>query len=63
MNNNTIKNIFYLFLPVILGGLIGFIISDYIDYSTLVKPPLAPPKVLFPIAWAIIYLLMGISYF
>lgn len=61
--NNKIKNIFYLFLPVILGGIIGFIISDYIDYSTLIKPPLAPPKILFPIAWTIIYLLMGISYY
>lgn len=61
--NNIIKNIFYLFLPVVLGGIIGFIISDYIDYSSLIKPPLAPPKILFPIAWAIIYILMGISYF
>lgn len=61
--NNKIKNIFYLFLPVILGGIIGFIISDYIDYSTLIKPPLAPPKIFFPIAWTIIYLLMGISYY
>ena len=61
--NNIIKNIFYLFLPVVLGGIIGFIISDYIDYSNLIKPPLAPPKILFPIAWTIIYLLMGLSYY
>ena len=61
--NKIIKNIFYLFLPIVLGSLVGFIISDYIDYSTLIKPPLAPPKILFPIAWSIIYLLMGISYY
>ncbi|MBE6150259.1 MAG: tryptophan-rich sensory protein [Firmicutes bacterium] len=61
--NNIIKNIFHLFLPVVLGGIIGFIISDYIDYSNLIKPPLAPPKILFPIAWTIIYLLMGLSYY
>jgi tryptophan-rich sensory protein len=61
--NNIIKNIFYLFLPVVLGGIIGFIISDYIDYSNLTKPPLSPPKILFPIAWTIIYLLMGLSYY
>ena len=61
--NNIIKNIFHLFLPVVLGGIIGFIISDYIDYSNLIKPPLAPPKILFPIAWTIIYILLGISYF
>lgn len=61
--NNKIKNIFYIFLPIVLGSLIGMLISNYIDYSTLIKPPLAPPKILFPIAWSIIYLLMGISYY
>jgi tryptophan-rich sensory protein len=61
--NTIIKNSFYIFLPLILGSIIGFIISDYIDYSTLIKPPLAPPKIAFPIAWSIIYLLMGISYY
>lgn len=61
--NNKIKNIFYIFLPTVLGSLIGILISNYIDYSNLVKPPLAPPKILFPIAWSIIYLLMGISYY
>ncbi len=57
-----LKNIFYLFFPLVIGGLVGFIIKDYIDYDTLVKPLLAPPKILFPIVWTIIYLLMGISY-
>ena len=61
--NNIIKNIFYLFLPIILGGLTGYIISDFIDYELLIKPPLSPPKILFPIAWSIIYILMGISYY
>ena len=60
---NIIKNIFYIFLPTILGSIIGLIISNYINYSTLIKPPLAPPKILFPIAWSIIYILMGISYY
>lgn len=60
---NTIKNLFYLFLPIILGTLVGFIISNYMDYNELIKPVLAPPKILFPIAWTIIYLLMGLSYY
>lgn len=30
-------------------------------YNQLVKPPLAPPGILFPIIWAILYALMGIS--
>ena len=61
--NSKIKNIFYLFFPLIIGGLVGLIISGNIDYNSLVKPPFAPPKILFPIIWSIIYLLMGISYF
>ena len=28
-------------------------------YNTLVKPPIAPPGGVFPIAWAILYTLMG----
>ena len=57
------KNIINLFLPIFLGGIVGLIISKFIDYETLVLPPLAPPKILFPIAWTIIYLLMGLSFY
>jgi len=56
-------NLFYLFFPLLIGGLVGFIISGNIDYQNLIKPPFSPPKILFPIVWSIIYLLMGISYF
>ena len=57
------RSLFYLFFPLIIGGIVAFLIKDSIDYTTLVQPPLAPPKILFPIAWTIIYLLMGISYY
>ena len=30
-------------------------------YPELVKPPLAPPSILFPIVWTVLYILMGIS--
>lgn len=53
---------FYLLFPIILGSIVGLIIFNFIDYETLVKPPYSPPKILFPIIWSIIYLLMGISY-
>ena len=47
---------------VILGALVGFIISGFIDYNSLERPPLAPPSSIFPIVWTILYILMGISY-
>ena len=49
-------------IPVILGGLVGFIISGSMDYNMLQKPFLAPPSILFPIIWTILYILMGVSY-
>jgi len=60
---NFIKNAFYIFLPLILGSIVGLITNSFMDYSELVKPPASPPSILFPIAWSIIYLLMGISYY
>ncbi len=58
-----IKSLFYLFLPLITGGIIAFLIKNNIDYEYLIKPPLAPPKIAFPIAWTLIYFLMGLSYY
>ena len=49
-------------LPVSLGGIIGIIISGFMDYNTLNQPPLSPPGFLFGIVWTILYLLMGIAY-
>ncbi|MBE5820988.1 MAG: tryptophan-rich sensory protein [Clostridiales bacterium] len=49
-------------MPVIAGGIVGFIISGFIDYDTLQKPALAPPSIFFPIIWTILYILMGVSY-
>ncbi len=48
--------------PVVLGGLVGLIISGSMDYSSLNKPPLSPPAILFPIVWTVLYILMGVSY-
>ncbi len=30
-------------------------------YQQLVKPPLTPPPIVFPVVWTILYVLMGIS--
>lgn len=49
-------------IPLILGGIVGLIVSRFMDYNTLQKPPLSPPGFLFGIVWSILYILMGISY-
>lgn len=49
-------------IPIIVGGIVGLLISNSIDYENLIQPPLAPPSIVFPIVWAILYILMGISY-
>lgn len=49
-------------IPVIVGAIVGFVTSSFIDYNSLVQPPLAPPSIFFPIVWSILYVLMGISY-
>ena len=49
-------------IPLLVGGIVGFLISGSIDYNTLEKPPLSPPSILFPTMWTILYALMGVSY-
>lgn len=45
-----------------VGGLSAFLTSGNMDiYSRIEQPPLAPPAILFPIVWTILYVLMGIS--
>jgi tryptophan-rich sensory protein len=52
------------YMLVILPLVLGIIVSAFVDfniYGSLNKPDLAPPSVVFPIAWSILYVLMGIS--
>ena len=45
-----------------VGGLSALLTSGNMDiYSRIEQPPLAPPPILFPIVWTILYVLMGIS--
>lgn len=60
---NKLKSIFTILFPSIIGIIVGLITSNSIDYNSLVKPPLSPPGIIFPIVWTILYLLMGISYY
>lgn len=48
-------------IPVTLGALAAFLTRGNMNiYDDIVVPPLAPPMKLFPIAWTILYILMGI---
>ncbi len=50
-------------LPLIFGFLSGKIWKLDQWYDKLKKPALNPPKIVFPIAWTILYLLIGLSYY
>ncbi len=50
-------------IPLLVGGLVSFIINPFMDYGELIRPPLAPPGWVFPVVWGILYFLMGISFY
>ncbi len=54
---------FWIILSEAVGLLAGFLIRDSVKIyaETIVKPPLSPPAILFPIVWTLLYALMGTS--
>jgi len=52
-----------IFIPLIFGFIAGSIGKPDEWYQRLNKPPFNPPKFVFPIAWTILYILIGISYY
>ena len=51
-----------LLIPLAVGGLSAFLTRGNMNlYSEITTPPLAPPSLLFPIVWTVLYILMGIS--
>ncbi|WMJ21925.1 TspO/MBR family protein [Paludicola sp. MB14-C6] len=49
-------------IPLAVGGLSGFLTKNSMElFKNLNQPPLAPPPILFPIVWTILFILMGIS--
>ena len=49
-------------LTLAVGGLSAILTrGENSFYETLILPPLAPPSIVFPIVWTILYVLMGIS--
>lgn len=46
----------------LVGALAGILAGNSFSfYKELVKPPLSPPGCFFPLTWAVLYALMGIS--
>lgn len=51
-----------LIVPLAIGGLSTFLTKDSMNlYETITRPSLSPPSWLFPVAWTLLYILMGIS--
>ena len=49
-------------IALAVGGLAGFLTrNSFYIYEEAIRPPFAPPPVVFPIIWTILYILMGIS--
>ena len=55
----------FIAIPLLIGGVSALITMGNMQlFDSINKPPLAPPKWLFPVAWTILYIMMGIaSYF
>ena len=59
---NVLKLVIAIIIPLLVGGLSAFLTKDaMMVFDTIKKPPLAPPGIAFPIAWTILYVLMGIA--
>ena len=49
-------------IALAVGGLAAFLTRNSMDlYNDIIRPPLSPPGILFPIVWSVLYVLMGIS--
>ena len=61
MKINLRAFLFSIFVSVFLGSVVGFLTASSNNYMDLVSPSFAPPAIVFPIVWTILYILMGIS--
>lgn len=52
----------HLAIPLLVGGLSGFLTRDAMKaFASLEKPALSPPGWVFPVVWTILFLLMGLG--
>ena len=56
------KLILCIAIPLAVGGVSALLTRGGMEtFQALNKPPLAPPAWLFPVAWTVLYILMGIA--
>lgn len=54
--------LFSILIALAVGGLSALLTRNSMDvYETINRPMLAPPMILFPIVWSVLFILMGIS--
>ena len=59
---NVGELIIAIIIPLLVGGLSAFLTKNaMMMFNTIKKPLLAPPGIIFPIVWSILYVLMGFS--
>ncbi len=63
MKKGKIKSyVIAIIIPLLVGGLSALITGGSMDiYETFEKPSLAPPAIVFPIVWTVLFILMGVS--
>ncbi len=60
MRIRKVPLIICLLIPLAIGGLSVLLTNGSMEaFSRLKQPPLSPPQWAFPVAWTILYLLMG----
>lgn len=56
--------VIFIAIPLIVGAVSALLTREAMaSFNSMSKPPLAPPAWLFPVAWTILYILMGIASF
>lgn len=62
MKSNTKTFLRCILITLAVGAVSAYLTRNNMDvYGSVEKPPLAPPAILFPIVWTILYALMGTS--
>ncbi len=62
MKNKIKTYAFFIIFTLAVGGLSALLTMGNMDiYDTINKPPFAPPSIVFPIVWGILYVLMAVG--